>query len=572
MLSLEGGYEIEPISELNQPNLFINTDKLAFPSSASTDKASGLERNIGDAIRSSDDRLVLPSDIDKAMDLLIELQQDNAAQKVDKKAAVSGKTSRSKPVVTTLLENEGLQETNTKDSNKREDKKKESFGKVVNYESEVDRKSHGEWATSLFSNIHKAMSGLLSSIHDGISRNSVPKSPEAGKKPTKPDVTKPEVSRLGVDAGSDSDEGTEQENEAEQKTDKKNRKKMTGKQVKNDQRGSKNQEDKKDEEKRMDQADGTTKRVDSMRATTLVLPFEVPRDESIAPGMDYNSIQHQADASKHLSGSEHRYHMNTGSFRQTHTFDMDAAVTGVYENGMNPYGTFKTFARRFHPGDTVYGSIETMKPIYSQRIEGNPVLLPRQSNDLYFLVMVGAFCVMAVAMVLAAGLFVYRVQQNRKTNAETDYPTYGVVGPNNMGAKCGYFGNNHGLGLVMEAGKTNSVGGVLKGSPDCFSPNDSGICGFANKKSGNKKSPSDGRPPSFMASQQNAARMYHYQHQKQQMISSDRTSIGRHTSASDLDSEEENEDGNYTVYECPGLASAHDMEIKNPLFNDDRSP
>ena len=33
-----------------------------------------------------------------------------------------------------------------------------------------------------------------------------------------------------------------------------------------------------------------------------------------------------------------------------------------------------------------------------------------------------------------------------------------------------------------------------------------------------------------------------------------RTHNGRHGSASDVDSEEENEEGDYTVYECPGLA------------------
>ena len=61
---------------------------------------------------------------------------------------------------------------------------------------------------------------------------------------------------------------------------------------------------------------------------------------------------------------------------------------------------------------------------------------------------------------------------------------------------------------------------------------------------------------------------------------------------SEVDSEEENEEGDYTVYECPGLApvsvaiallyvgfflstacvsssQAGEMEVKNPLFNDE---
>jgi len=39
-----------------------------------------------------------------------------------------------------------------------------------------------------------------------------------------------------------------------------------------------------------------------------------------------------------------------------------------------------------------------------------------------------------------------------------------------------------------------------------------------------------------------------------------------------VDSEEENEEGDYTVYECPGLAPTGEMEVKNPLFQDDQTP
>lgn len=71
-------------------------------------------------------------------------------------------------------------------------------------------------------------------------------------------------------------------------------------------------------------------------------------------------------------------------------------------------------------------------------------------------------------------------------------------------------------------------------------------------------------------------------------------------SVSEAESEEENEEGDYTVYECPGLASVcffvstlwgfvsdvrnfctfmyyslfqtSEMEVKNPLFHDDPTP
>jgi hypothetical protein len=56
------------------------------------------------------------------------------------------------------------------------------------------------------------------------------------------------------------------------------------------------------------------------------------------------------------------------------------------------------------------------------------------------------------------------------------------------------------------------------------------------------------------------------------MIASEKAATSRHTSASDVDSDDENEEGEYTVYECPGLAPTGEMEVKNPLFQDDVTP
>ncbi|KAM9069247.1 neural proliferation differentiation and control protein 1 isoform X4 [Sarcophilus harrisii] len=68
-----------------------------------------------------------------------------------------------------------------------------------------------------------------------------------------------------------------------------------------------------------------------------------------------------------------------------------------------------------------------------------------------------------------------------------------------------------------------------------------------------------------------SAQMYHYQHQKQQMLS-----LEKHKEQPKImdsgSSEEENEDGDFTVYECPGLAPMNaltgEMEVKNPMFDD----
>lgn len=67
-----------------------------------------------------------------------------------------------------------------------------------------------------------------------------------------------------------------------------------------------------------------------------------------------------------------------------------------------------------------------------------------------------------------------------------------------------------------------------------------------------------------------SAQIYHYQHQKQQIIALEhRSSIKTNVNHTDDESEDDNEEGDYTVYECPGLAPTGEMEIKNPLFLED---
>ncbi|XP_044295677.1 neural proliferation differentiation and control protein 1 [Varanus komodoensis] len=63
------------------------------------------------------------------------------------------------------------------------------------------------------------------------------------------------------------------------------------------------------------------------------------------------------------------------------------------------------------------------------------------------------------------------------------------------------------------------------------------------------------------------AQMYHYQHQKQQMLSMEKNKDEPKV-PEPVSSDEENEEGDFTVYECPGLAPTGEMEVKNPLFDD----
>uniref|UniRef100_A0A0B7AJV9 Neural proliferation differentiation and control protein 1 n=1 Tax=Arion vulgaris TaxID=1028688 RepID=A0A0B7AJV9_9EUPU len=69
-----------------------------------------------------------------------------------------------------------------------------------------------------------------------------------------------------------------------------------------------------------------------------------------------------------------------------------------------------------------------------------------------------------------------------------------------------------------------------------------------------------------------SAQMYHYQHQKQQMIAMEKANGEMKHDASEDDSEEDNVEGDYTVYECPGLAPTGEMEVRNPLFRGEETP
>ncbi|XP_077986785.1 uncharacterized protein LOC144441127 isoform X2 [Glandiceps talaboti] len=134
-------------------------------------------------------------------------------------------------------------------------------------------------------------------------------------------------------------------------------------------------------------------------------------------------------------------------------------------------------------------------------------------SNLLFLVIVICCSALGVIGLVIAGYCWYKLHQSAKSAGEADYPAYGVTGPST---------------------KSSTI------------------------TNGDRK----------LAQ---SAQMYHYQHQKQQMIAMESRANGEmKQDVSDDDSEEENEEGDYTVYECPGLAPAGEMTVKNPLFNDDQ--
>lgn len=131
-------------------------------------------------------------------------------------------------------------------------------------------------------------------------------------------------------------------------------------------------------------------------------------------------------------------------------------------------------------------------------------------NDFMFIFIVAACSIAGLVGLIMAGVCWYKLHTHVKAASDVDYPAYGVTGPTK------------------------------------------------------ERSPSQGDRKLAQSAQ-----MYHYQHQKQQMIAMEKANGEMKPDASDEESEEENEEGDYTVYECPGLAPTGEMEVRNPLFTED---
>ncbi|XP_020313864.1 neural proliferation differentiation and control protein 1 [Oncorhynchus kisutch] len=140
---------------------------------------------------------------------------------------------------------------------------------------------------------------------------------------------------------------------------------------------------------------------------------------------------------------------------------------------------------------------------------GGPIAIPYPSKDSLLVIMISVCIIFGtVALILATVCWV-RLQKESRLAQKVDYPAFG--------------GNGNGT-----ANRTSS---------------------------GDKK----------LAQ---SAQMYHYQHQKQQMLSMEKHKSETKVTDSEVTSDEEEVGGDFTVYECPGLAPTGEMEVKNPLFDD----
>ncbi|XP_056447891.1 neural proliferation differentiation and control protein 1 [Gadus chalcogrammus] len=142
-------------------------------------------------------------------------------------------------------------------------------------------------------------------------------------------------------------------------------------------------------------------------------------------------------------------------------------------------------------------------------LSGAPVITPYVPNDNVFVVLSSTFIVAGSLALVAAGVCWVRLKRGVGLSQKVEYPAYGPM-------------RGHAY--------------------DSSVPGDKKLA--------------------------HSAQMYHYQHQRQQMLSLEKhrgePKIPDYAATSD----EETEDGDFTVYECPGLAPTGEMEVKNPLFDD----
>jgi len=175
------------------------------------------------------------------------------------------------------------------------------------------------------------------------------------------------------------------------------------------------------------------------------------------------------------------------------------------------YASIDNHNQHFHEDPWVVNSgIERAEYLQSNP-ELNSIERKKRRNDTLFIVVVGICCAVGVVGVIAAAFFWYKVQKKAEAARDAEYPSYST-GPNS---------------------------------------------------SGSKMSPSSTMSDRKLAQ---SAQMFHYQQQRQQMMAQEKDHLDAKPVHSDDSDDETPAGGDYTVYECPGLAPTGEMEVRNPLF------
>uniref|UniRef100_A0A1B6FLZ7 Neural proliferation differentiation and control protein 1 n=1 Tax=Cuerna arida TaxID=1464854 RepID=A0A1B6FLZ7_9HEMI len=241
------------------------------------------------------------------------------------------------------------------------------------------------------------------------------------------------------------------------------------------------------------------------------------RDHEVLPQFTYQlpeapNRNYQSDLFA-VPPSDPRYYQPDTELQEDKRTDDDPEIQ--QENLMRTQG--EQLGAPLTTGEESWSDDSTTTEPNQSSVAGEDVLkrfLSRDDKDILLIAIIAGCGAAAAAGVVALAVGWYRLHNNSKAAADIEYPAYGVTGPNKE---------------ITPTGDRRLA---------------------------------------------QSAQMYHYQHQKQQIIAmeSNRANNERRGSISEGDSDEENEEGDYTVYECPGLAATGELEVKNPLFQDDPTP
>lgn len=138
-------------------------------------------------------------------------------------------------------------------------------------------------------------------------------------------------------------------------------------------------------------------------------------------------------------------------------------------------------------------------------------------------------------------IFGYRLQKKAKAAADVDYPAYGITGEYKMKSSFFFW--------MLVTYFHSALFSFFLFLVHLIGPN------------------KDVSPSSGDRRLAQSAQMYHYQHQKNQIIAMENQNSGEQNgSLSDIETDEENEEGDYTVYECPGPGLATVCKYNFILF------
>lgn len=224
---------------------------------------------------------------------------------------------------------------------------------------------------------------------------------------------------------------------------------------------------------------------------------------------DYQLVDQKDDAPFAYTPNDPRYYQ---TIYKLPSFESEEKKSPVLNDG-DQYETLKAPMLVNPKLVAIQNSLDEDKASKGAATSSSVVQKPINMDEpmgLYVVAITAGVSAAVTVALIALGLAWYTLRQKIKAAADVEYPAYGVTGP----------------------------------SKDFLYPNDKKF--------------------------EQSVDMYHYQQQKQKKMSLEKQSNGETNDGfSDLEGEYEIEDGDYTVYECPGFAPTGEMEVKNPLFADE---